>query len=111
VPHLVGLPGVRKKKIDCVFFQKPSQASRLLRNNRGLISASDNGSINVWIDDDGRYRANFCRHLVILAMWRGKKKDAADRVVESVDAEDGITMKLLYPILAACLTAFACGAL
>ena len=74
VPHLVGLPGVRKKKIDAVFFQKPQQASRLLRTHRGLTAASDNGAISVWIDDAGLYRAAFYRRFITLTEWRGKKK-------------------------------------
>jgi hypothetical protein len=74
MPQLVGLPGVRKKALDAAGFSKPSQASRLLRTNRALIAANDNGSISVWIDDTGRYRAAFYRHYVTLSEWRGKKK-------------------------------------
>jgi hypothetical protein len=74
MPQLVGLEGVRKKALDAQFFQKPSQASRLLRTNRALTAASDNGAINVWIDDTGCYRASFYRHYLCLSEWRGEKK-------------------------------------
>lgn len=74
MPQLVGLEGVRKKSLDARFFHKPSQASRLLRTHRALTAASDNGAINVWIDDAGRFRAAFYRHYQTLSSWRGKKK-------------------------------------
>lgn len=74
MPQLVGLDGVRKKALDALFFHKPAQASRLLRTNRALTAASDNGAINVWIDDTGRYRAAFYRHYACLSEWRGKTK-------------------------------------
>lgn len=74
MPQLVGLEGVRKKALDARFFSKPTQASRLLRTHRALTAASDNGAINVWIDDAGRYRAAFYRRYQALSEWRGKQK-------------------------------------
>jgi len=74
MPQLVGLEGVRKKALDARFFNKPVQASRFLRTHRALTAAGDNGAINVWIDDAGRYRATFYRHYATLSTWRGKQK-------------------------------------
>ena len=71
MPELVGLPGVKAKSLEARIFHRAKQASRLLRTNRALMAADDFGSVSVWIDDTGRYCAEFYQPI---AKWRGKKK-------------------------------------
>lgn len=72
--ELKGLTGVTQKAVPVAWFSSASQVSRLLRTNRALTTAGNNGAINVWIDDAGRYCADYQRYLKTEARWRGKQK-------------------------------------
>lgn len=58
---LVDLEGATGE-FEAVYFSTSSQACSLLKHVRACTAASDTGAINVWIDDEGYYRASFMRN-------------------------------------------------
>lgn len=64
---LINLPGVTGGRIDNVpFFNSVSQAIRLLSTYRACTSAGDHGAVNVYRDDDLRFRCVFHRRCIEL---------------------------------------------
>ena len=53
---LVGLEGTTETERDCLFIEKASEIEVVLRNGYAASSADDNGAINIWVDDEGKYR-------------------------------------------------------
>ena len=66
MPKLTDLPGVSDKEVECGFFQTISGCQTVLRQFKAATAAGDKGAINVWVDDDGRYRVAFCRRLIVV---------------------------------------------
>ncbi len=64
MPELTGLTGVKRKTVPCKSVFSFTEALRVVTRRRAVIAADDNGSISVWIDDSGSYRAEFFRHLI-----------------------------------------------
>ena len=62
MPELVGLPGIKRKVMPCKMVRNITAALTVTRR-MATTAANDNGSISVWIDDAGNYRADFCRYL------------------------------------------------
>lgn len=67
MPQLTDLPGVSKKVVDCSFFRTINQCFNGLRKFNAVTAAGDNGAINVWRDDAGKYRVAFYRRLCTVA--------------------------------------------
>jgi len=67
---LCGLEGVAEKEIECTFdkqfFRSVTGGLKILSDYKAAISAGDNGSITIWIDDIGKYRGSFHRNLITL---------------------------------------------
>lgn len=62
----VGLPGVAAESIDGPNVKSVTGALEAMKAERMCWFAGDYGSINVWRDDDGKLRANFCRYQAVL---------------------------------------------
>ena len=62
MPELTGLPGVKRKIVPCKMVRTITAALTVTRKV-ATTAANYNGAINVWIDDAGDYRAEFCRYL------------------------------------------------
>lgn len=56
---LTSLPGVSGKDLEAPFFRSVTAAMDGIKHHRAVTSAGDQGAINVWIDDDGKYRCAF----------------------------------------------------
>lgn len=65
MPELRGLPGT-SKALRCQHFVSIDDALRCIQRRRAVTAAGPRGAINVWRDDAGRLRSNFCRDLVTL---------------------------------------------
>jgi hypothetical protein len=73
----VGLPGVKGGVLesDASFKKSVSGFIRgLTPTNRVVSGACDYGAITVWRDDDGMYRADFCRRMIVIDGIVVKKK-------------------------------------
>lgn len=57
--QLASLSGTDGKPRDVEFFRSITRALFLLSRDKCATTAGDNGAINIWVDDDGRYRG--CR--------------------------------------------------
>lgn len=53
---LKDLEGIAAKEIECEFIDKPSDVKKILSKGKAATTAGDNGAINIWKDDKGRYR-------------------------------------------------------
>lgn len=61
--NLINLPGVNGGKIENVrFARSPSGAMAVLKTDRAVTGAGDNGAWTVWRDDEGNYRCEFSRY-------------------------------------------------
>jgi hypothetical protein len=59
------LDGVKRKQVKGKFVgQSVSAFMTALKKDKYLISAGDDGSITVWVRDDGRYGYSFDRFMV-----------------------------------------------
>lgn len=65
---LSGLSGTKKKSIPCEFFRSASRALAILRKGIAATAANDNGSLNVWRDDERKYRCEAHRHYESLGL-------------------------------------------
>ena len=78
--YLTGLPGVKRKKVRAMFFGRGS-VSQYLRlmpggKTKTFCSAGPRGAVNVYLDDDGNWRCNFCRYASVLSDVVCKTKKA-----------------------------------
>jgi hypothetical protein len=64
-PTLVGLENTAKTR-ECKMFQSPTACLDILRQGFAATTANDNGALNVWIDNDGKYRAEAQRYYSLL---------------------------------------------
>lgn len=58
---LENLEGLAVKKIDAEFFSKASQIKAILDKGIAATAAEQNGALNIWKADDGRYRCESMR--------------------------------------------------
>jgi hypothetical protein len=49
--------------VEAILVRSVPGALKALRNGMAATAADDNGAINVWRTDDGKYRCLSCRHL------------------------------------------------
>ena len=75
MPELTGLPGVKRKTVPCKMVRSITAALTVTRK-MATTAANDNGSISVWINDAGSYRADFCRYLCTKGSIETKSKTA-----------------------------------
>ena len=76
-PQLHDLEGIKKKKIACEFFRKPSQIKSILDSGKAATAADENGALNVWKDDDGFFRCTAMRRMMTIDEQRfSNLKDA-----------------------------------
>lgn len=61
---LIGLKGTDGKDRPVRFFHNISQALRFLKEDKATTAAGNNGAINLYIDDNGKYRMSLFRWLV-----------------------------------------------
>ncbi len=67
MPILVDLEGVKRgRRVPCKMVRSVSAALKVTHAT-ATVAASDNGSISVWIGDDGKYRTSFHRYLSTLS--------------------------------------------
>lgn len=59
---LTGLEGVRRKSVRSVAVYSVSEAIDFLRDGRVITASGDDGAINVWKLDNGKWRCEFCRY-------------------------------------------------
>jgi hypothetical protein len=60
MPTLSGLPG-KRRDVEAVSVQSRTAAMQSLRSGQAATAAGDHGALNVWIDDEGLFRAEFMR--------------------------------------------------
>jgi hypothetical protein len=60
--YLIGLPDTAGKR-DCQIVRSVSAALSAIRDGEAATAAGDRGSINVWVDDKGRYRCEAMRYM------------------------------------------------
>ena len=58
---LTGLEGRSEKKINAIFFKNILGVGKLNKDT-AVTSAFSNGSINIWIDDEGKFRCESMRY-------------------------------------------------
>lgn len=58
---LNGLAGVRKAELPCVYARSVTDALVRIKTRRAVTAAGSDGAINIWRDDKGCLRSNFCR--------------------------------------------------
>ena len=63
MPELRGLPDTAGTK-ECEFFNSVSRARAILRKGLAATSAGDDGAINVWKDDNGKWQCEAMRYMV-----------------------------------------------
>lgn len=61
--HLIDLEGCAAKETPCEFFKKPSELKGIFEKKLAATSADYNGAINVYIDDNGKYRCEAMKNL------------------------------------------------
>lgn len=62
-----GMPGVEAPEIEGPFVRSVSAFAKALTRHRLVAASDDNGSITVYVDDAGAYRAIFQRYMVTLS--------------------------------------------
>lgn len=68
MPELRGLAGVSARALPCQYVASVDQAVRRVTGRRRAVTAAgSDGAINVWRDDNGRLRSNFCRFRATVA--------------------------------------------
>lgn len=75
---LSGLPGTSEDK-EATIVQSVSGVLRALASGKTPTAAGDNGAINVWVDDEGKFRCEFMRwrSTVDAQVFQFKKQVAA----------------------------------
>lgn len=63
MPVLSGLPGTTGD-VEAVFILTASEAVEKIQEGYAVTAAADNGAINVWVDDSGKYRCEAQRYCV-----------------------------------------------
>lgn len=81
---LVGLKGVRKRKIDGYLIKeaKTDYIKKILEKGGACVAAGDNGSFNVWKTDAGIIRGEAMRHCVTIESKRFSTYEEASEWVE-----------------------------
>jgi hypothetical protein len=64
--YLVNLTGVKKKEVPCEFFKKSKEIDKIFKKGLAATATDYNGAINVWIDDNDKYRCNLHVNFVCL---------------------------------------------
>jgi len=59
--ELVGLANTAEIR-ECKIFRSPTACLNILRQGFAATAADDNGALNVWADNDGKYRVEAQRH-------------------------------------------------
>ena len=62
MPVLTGLEGTKEDK-EVVFIDNPRRAVKFLLRGYAVTASGDNGALNVWNDDAGKYRCKSMRFL------------------------------------------------
>lgn len=70
---LNGLPDTRKIR-KTKFFRTIPQALKIIRKRVAATAASDNGSISIWDDRNGFWRAERDVHFIPRSHFKGKTK-------------------------------------
>jgi hypothetical protein len=65
-PVLQYLPGTDGKPRNAVWMKSRRAALAALLKGQTVTYAWDDGAINLWVDDEGNFRANHCYHLNII---------------------------------------------
>lgn len=63
MPSLIDLPGTNGREIECEFATSVAGMIRGITRHMAATTAGDHGAVNVWVDDEGRYRSNFYRFM------------------------------------------------
>lgn len=81
---LVGLKGVRKRKVDGYLIKeaKTDYIKKILEKGGACVAAGDNGSLNVWKTDAGIVRGEAMRHCVTIESKRFSTYEEASEWVE-----------------------------
>ena len=61
---LVNLDGLSKESINATFIKSAKEITKLTKD-LALTAANTHGAINVWIDDDGKFRGNIYKFYVL----------------------------------------------
>lgn len=62
--QLVGLPDTKQPR-DADFISSASQVPAVLRKGNAATAAGDTGAINVWVDDNRKYRCELMRFMKV----------------------------------------------
>lgn len=62
MPQLLDLEGTSVKKMDCLFFTKPSEINKVTPTT-AITAAGSNGAINIWLDEDMHFRCDAMRFM------------------------------------------------
>lgn len=65
MPQLTDLPGTDGSPRDCALVRSVSGVRNALAKGIAVTVAGDNGAINIWKDDEGKYRCERMRFMVI----------------------------------------------
>jgi hypothetical protein len=80
VPMLVGIEGVSAGEVEAVCVRSRTAAIQELRAGApAIIAAGDEGSLVVWVDDDGKYRCEFDRFLAAIDQKKFRHLAAVDQ--------------------------------
>lgn len=79
---LTDLEGVSQIETECIFLEKPSDIIWILRKGLAATTAGSKGAINIWKDDEGYFRCEACRHLVIVESKKYKYISMAEKWVK-----------------------------
>ena len=60
---LAGLPGTNGKPRDVEFFHSISRGMILLGRDKVATTSGNEGAINIWTDDEGKYRGCRMRYM------------------------------------------------
>lgn len=66
IVHLHGMPGVHKALIEARWVKSGKQALAALRAGYAATDAREDGAMNAWRDDEGKYRVHSLRYLKTL---------------------------------------------
>jgi len=71
-----GLEGVKRKDVEARFFDKVSEVDEITQKGMAATTASTNGSIVIWMDDDKFLRGEVSVHFSIIdkAVFKTKKQ-------------------------------------